>query len=241
VSGEGSPVEVLRIRNPEPGRWRVRLRSEADTPQNVSAVVIWKSAVRSSVFVDPPAPAPGQVITVTVTGETRKAAGTDPRAPALPGVGAGLTGAGFAQEVKTPLADDGKAPDEAAGDGRFSGQLTVPTTATGALHLVGVVAGEGIVGDQRPWDGQVGQPGTQPSRHIRRAARQVPPGGVLAGTLLVTNDSGRERRGRLVITSLAEGVQVTVAPVLYDLPASGRQSYPFELAVDPGSARGVSF
>src|SRR5262249_37758205 len=98
VSGEGSPVEVLRIRNPEPGRWRVRLRSDADTPQNVSAVVIWKSAVRSSVFVDPPAPAPGQVVTVTVTVETRKAAVTDPRALAFLRVGARLTGAGFAQE-----------------------------------------------------------------------------------------------------------------------------------------------
>jgi len=68
VSGESSPVEVLRIRNPKPGKWRVQLSSGPDVaPQDVSATVVWQGNVQSSVTVSPPRPQAGTPVTVQLT------------------------------------------------------------------------------------------------------------------------------------------------------------------------------
>src|SRR6185503_13862813 len=68
VSGEGSQVEVLRIRNPKPGRWHVLLTAPPDlAEQTVNAIVIWQGAVRSTVTLNPPSPRPGEVAGVELT------------------------------------------------------------------------------------------------------------------------------------------------------------------------------
>jgi len=238
VSGEGSAVEVLRVVNPQPGTWTVRLTAGPGVPaQDVRAQVIWQGAIRSSVSLDPPAPSPGQNAVARVTLATRRSALTDPEALRQLSVSAQLAGDGFtAQQV--PLADNGQAPDDTAGDGVFTGQLTMPTTATDSFRLVGFVGGAGISSDELPFDGKVNPPGSTVQVQVQVEPHRVAPGGALTGTVEASNTSGTAQRLRLVLTDLDPGTLATVTPPRYELPASGRTTFGFQILLDAHSQLG---
>ncbi|MFD0478503.1 vWA domain-containing protein [Nonomuraea thailandensis] len=59
AAGEAGPVESLRIRNPLPGQWRIRLESPPGVSrQEVSATVVWQGALRASISLSNPGRAP---------------------------------------------------------------------------------------------------------------------------------------------------------------------------------------
>ncbi|HSV64996.1 MAG TPA: vWA domain-containing protein [Mycobacteriales bacterium] len=239
VSGESSPVEVLRIRNPRPGGWKVVLTSGPGVPaQNVSAQVIWQGSVRASATLDPPAPDRGTVVSAHVVLATRLGALTDPTALLGLTVGATLTGDGFAA-VNLALADDGKGPDSRAGDGEFTAQLTMPTTATGHYRLVGTVSGLGIATEQIPFDGDLAAAASGIRLQISRPAPRVTPGGTLSGTVQVTNSSGQPTRLRLRLAELDTGVLVTVSPPTQNVAASGSTEFAYQLRFDPATRLGA--
>ncbi|MGH8571964.1 MAG: vWA domain-containing protein, partial [Gammaproteobacteria bacterium] len=150
VSGENGQVEALRIVNPIPGEWTVRISSPAGVPPlDVGTTVTYLGAVRVSMTTDPPSPQAGQPVAVSLRLATRNRAIVD--ADILRGFSfsAELSGDGFAPLQVGEFLDNGVGPDVAAGDGVFTGQVTIPATATGALRFVGQVAGVGISGDSR--------------------------------------------------------------------------------------------
>ena len=234
VSGEGSPVEVLRIVNPPPGTWTVRLTSPPDLPeQTVAAQVLWQGAVRSSITLDPPTPRPGAVATVRITLVTRRDVIRDPAALRGLKIRAVLTGDGFTP-VEVPVTAD----DQDVGS--FVGQLTMPVAARGQFRAVGIVAGVGIATDQRPYDGRVSivDPATQVTAQVRVDPALTPPGGELPGTLLATNGTGAAIRLRLTATGGDPGTVVSIEPPTVDLPASGDRQVGFRILVDPVSSDG---
>lgn len=79
VTGESGPVEVLRIRNPAPGNWRVHVQSSSGVPsENVSATVLWQGRIQASIIADTPSPEPGAPDVVRIHLVTRTERLTDP-------------------------------------------------------------------------------------------------------------------------------------------------------------------
>ncbi|MGW0203986.1 vWA domain-containing protein, partial [Nonomuraea sp. NPDC003201] len=148
VAGEAGPVESLRIRNPLPGKWRVQLTSPPGVSrQDVSATVVWQGALRASISLSNPRPRPGEQVAVRLRLQTRTGTITDPAALEGLRFTARMSGDGF-QELPVDLRDTGDGPDRAQSDGEYSGQVTIPATATGALSFLGKVTGPGVAGDE---------------------------------------------------------------------------------------------
>jgi von Willebrand factor type A domain len=242
VSGEGGIVEVLRITDPLPGRWEVRLFSSPGiAPQNVMATVLWQGAVRATATLNPPAPRAGERVVAEVTLQTRREQLTDPEVLRQLTVQATLTGEGFAP-VELVLADNGTEGDERASDGKFAAQFSLPSSATGVYQLVATVGGSGVEASQVPFDGRVATAQGVIRAQVRLPHERVAPGGALHGTIEASNDSGASRTVRLQLTDLSEGTLATVTPAQLELPASGTASLPFQIVFDratPVGAQGL--
>ncbi|WP_162684179.1 vWA domain-containing protein [Streptomyces populi] len=211
--GQSGPVEALRIRNPYPGTWRVHVQVlDGAAAQRITATAIWQGLLRSYILVDPPTPQPGQRVTARVTLQTRKGVVlTEEDQLAGIHVAVRLTGRGFATRT-VALADDGRGPDNRAHDGEFSARITVPKTATGALTFVGVMAGEGIAGDQRPYVTEAVAAAPRLTAAIVLDDHEVNPGGTATGRLELRNSDSAAHRLRLAWVDGTADKDLTVRP-----------------------------
>jgi hypothetical protein len=243
VSGGSGPVEALRIVNPVPGRWTIKITApDAVSSQSVGTTVLWQGAARAVLSVDPPAPSAGQEVVLGVRLQTRKNVIVDP--VSLKGLtfSARLSGKGF-DPIAVPLADDGRKPDTAAGDGLYLGKVTIPASASGALVFTGGVSGVGIQGDERSQNGVVAGGVAQVRAQILLgppAEPFVPPGGSRAGTLSVTNDTGLLRKVRLVIADAGPHTVASVSPATFELAASGQSKFDFSLSFAENTEVGIN-
>jgi hypothetical protein len=228
LSGQDGPVEVLRIRDPRPGRWRIQLTTpNGGGGQLVSTSALWQGVLRSSVVLDPPSPGAGEQTTVSVVLRTRRdEVISDPDALAGVQISARLTGTGFAP-VTLALADDGKAPDIRAADGQFSGGLTVPATASGNLDVVADVIAEGITGDQRPISTQIRPESSKVTARPTVEGRQAYRGESVAGTLAVRNDDSRPHTLTLALTDLDSSREASITPTSVEVQPGSQSPVPF--------------
>lgn len=228
LGGADSPVESLTITDPLPGTWRVHLQAPAGVASTVvNASVLWQGVLRSDIVVDPPQPKAGARTLVTVRLQLRGEQLVNPAVLAGVTVRAQLTGAGFTTPVSAALADDGVAPDTKAGDGQYTGYLTVPQAATGKLVFTGVVTGQGVVGDERIFSTSL-QAGLSVNAQISLAQATIRPGGKAEGTISFSNPTGVSYTIRLLLTDTPDGV--TVSPPTIVLAAdSGSTTTSFTL------------
>ncbi|BCJ55889.1 hypothetical protein Asp14428_73640 [Actinoplanes sp. NBRC 14428] len=238
VSGERSGVEVLRIRHPKPGTWKIRLKSPPQTPdQEVSARVLWQGVVQAAVVVNPPQPVPGQPVTVSVNIYT--AAGTVD-AESLRGltVRVRASGAGV-PDTLVRVADDGRDGDRTAGDGEFSGRMSIPAVASGTLKFAGEVAGAGIVTDRR-----VAEAPTQREMSLFASlelpsGERVAPGRTVRGKVHFSNRAGARTSVRLVLADPDAGTLATINPATLEVPpGNGTTEQDFTIAFDRGTRKG---
>ncbi|MGH3921712.1 MAG: choice-of-anchor X domain-containing protein, partial [Pseudonocardiaceae bacterium] len=243
VSGENGQVEALRIVNPIPGEWTVRISSPAGVPPlDVGTTVTYQGAVRVSMTTDPPSPQAGQPVAVSLRLATRNRAIVD--ADILRGFSfsAELSGDGFAPLQVGEFLDNGVGPDVAAGDGVFTGQVTIPATATGALRFVGQVAGVGISGDSREVNTRVvsGASAVRAVAQLPSPDTEVEPGGSIQASAEVTNESGRPRNIRLLLVDPSPGTQISIPDAVHELPSTGNRTIDFTVVVDPGTVLGTN-
>ncbi|MFE3827800.1 VWA domain-containing protein [Streptomyces sp. NPDC059092] len=239
ITGRSGPVEALRVKNPRPGRWRVHLEAPEGHRERVVAVrAIWQGRLRSSVILDPASPRPGEKTSVEVRMQTRRGVVIDDP-DELKGitVEARLAGSGFAP-VSVPLMDDGKAPDAHAGDVRFTGTLTVPSTADGDLALTAEMSAPGVTGDHRPFNARItsGPPPVTAALTVERDT--VHPGGTVTGLLKVDNKSAETRTVRLALADQPPGTELTVSPAEVEVAAGAGRSVPFRVRIGSGTAPG---
>lgn len=176
LAGGGNTVEALKIIDPVPGRWKVDVKApEGHRSLPVGVSVLWQGELRGSITMDPPSPQAGQKATVTMRLQTREGYEIkDPADYAGLKVSSELTGDGFAP-LPLRLADDGKGPDPTKSDGSFSGTVTVPESADGALKVSGTLTASGLSADTRSEGGQVSPaPCPSPRRSARSAATATP-------------------------------------------------------------------
>ena len=241
VSGETGAVEALRIVNPVPGRWFVRLTSTPDVPaQNVSTTVTWQGAVQASIEVDPPSPAAGQVVTVSMRMHLRGGAPvTDPVVLRDVGFAAELTGDGFAAQP-IALANTGRAPDTAP-DGTYTGQITIPKDVGASVTVVGHVHGIGISGDDPVAAVRLASavPQLLAAASLPTINDTVAPGASLPVKVSVTNNSGQHRKLRLVVEQ-DRGATITIpaTEAVHDVD-TGNSTFDFHLAFSPSTQVGT--
>ncbi|MEU3281404.1 VWA domain-containing protein [Streptomyces antibioticus] len=219
LAGSGGEVESLRITDPRPGLWQVRLDApEGHRDRLASVSVQWRGAVRSSIVMTPAAPRPGEKARVELTLQTRDEQGIgDPADLRRLKVSGQLTGDGF-EPLDLALSDDGENGDKKAGDGRFTGTVEVPRKATGALKAVGVLGAVGLTADHRPFLTRTASANPEVRAELRVADTEVHPGGSVPFRLLASNDSNRPHTLRLSLRDTEPGAfalsptEVTLAP-----------------------------
>ncbi|MCT4352405.1 VWA domain-containing protein [Streptomyces sp. Je 1-79] len=239
VSGQDGPVEALRVKNPMPGRWRVHIEApEGHRDREVAVRAIWQGRLRSEVILDPASPRAGEEVVVAVRMQTRRGVViTDPKQLEGVKVSAVLSGAGFAP-VTVRLADDGRAPDQRAGDVRFTGRITVPATATGDLELVTDMAAPGVTSDRRPLHARTAQGTPAVTAGITVDRVTVHPGATVRGTLDVTNNDSVPHSLRLGLTDQAAGADLELSPATVTAEPGRSTRFDFTLAVGRGTPVG---
>ncbi|WP_086665138.1 vWA domain-containing protein [Lentzea kentuckyensis] len=232
VSGENGSVEALRIVNPLPGKWKVQISSTPDVPrQDVSTVVMYQGAVRSTMILNPPSPRAGQEVTVALSLQTRTRSITDPAVLKELSFTAEAAGTGFTTPIS--LNDEARDGDDKSQDGVYTGKVVVPAEATGSVKFTGTIAGVGISGDTRSVEAPIvqGPPALTASSTFGNSDREVAPGGSMKGEVTVTNNSGRARKARIIATDPAPGTLVSIPgeQTVLDLPPSGNSTFDFDL------------
>lgn len=218
LGGADSPVEALSITDPLPGVWHVKLHAPpgvASTAVNASA--LWQGVLRSDIVVVPPQPRPGQRVMVQVRLQVRGEVLVDSAALAGVTVRAQISGTGFSSPAPVSLSDNGQAPNTKAGDGVYSGYLSVPRAATGSLNFAGVVTGRGVVGDERHFTSTTVAP-LSVGAQITLSPVTVPPGGTTTGSITLNNSTGAAHTIRLLLHGTPPGV--TITPATVRLPAA---------------------
>ncbi|MCP2242594.1 VWA domain-containing protein [Lentzea aerocolonigenes] len=243
VSGENGTVEGLRIVNPLPGEWTVKITSAPGVPPlDVSTVVMYQGAVRSSMTVNPPAPQAGQEVTVALSLHTRSRSITDPSALKDLSFTADVRGEGFTTLI--PLNDDAQNGDSRDQDGVYSGKIVIPGGAKGAVKFTGTVAGIGISSDTRIVDAAL-VTGPRPlvaTTTFGNTDWNVAPGDTVRGTVTVTNNSGRARKARIVVADAAPGTVASIPgeQTVLDVPPSGTSTFDFDLAFADDTVKGAN-
>ncbi|MEV6236531.1 vWA domain-containing protein [Lentzea sp. NPDC051838] len=243
VSGENGTVEGLRIVNPLPGEWTVKIASAPGVPAlDVSTVVMYQGAIRSSMTVNPPAPQPGQEVTVTLSLQTRSRSITDPNELRDVAFTADLAGDGFTTAI--PLNDDAQNGDSRGRDGVYSGKVVVPDQAKGKVKFTGTVAGIGISSDTRTVDAALVSGPRQffADAGFEQKDWEVDAGGTIKGKVTVTNSSGRARKARIVVTDTSPGTVVSIPgeQTVLDVPPTGTTTFDFGLAFSKNTALGAN-
>ncbi|NEC92464.1 vWA domain-containing protein [Streptomyces sp. SID12501] len=219
LAGSGGEVESLRITDPRPGRWQVRLDApEGHRDRLASVSVQWRGAVRSSIVMTPAAPRPGEKARVELILQTRDEQGIgDPADLRRLKVSGRLTGDGF-EPLDLALSDNGENGDKKAGDGRFTGTVTIPRTATGTLKAVGVLGAVGLTADHRPFLTRTASANPEVRAGLRVDDAEVHAGGSVPFRLLASNDSDRPHTLLLSLRDTEPGAvalsltEVTLAP-----------------------------
>ncbi|GAB2843307.1 vWA domain-containing protein [Lentzea nigeriaca] len=243
VSGENATVEALRVVNPLPGTWTVKITSFPDVPRiDVGTAVLYQGAVRSAMILNPPVPRPGQQVVVELSLQTRSRAIVDPAALRALSFTATMSGADFTTTIQ--LNDEQRDSDQRRDDGVYTGHVTVPDNATGSIRFVGKVAGIGISGDTRTVDAAIAS-GPAPLAAVSSFGdtdRTVAPGDSLKGSVTVTNNSGRARKARIIVSDPAPGTLVTIPgeQTVLTLPPSGVSTFDFDLSFASDTVMGAN-
>ncbi|GIE94627.1 vWA domain-containing protein [Paractinoplanes rishiriensis] len=232
-AGQATDLETLKISDPVPGEWTIRLSSAEAAPKDVTATVVYQAAVRAYVTVNPPQPKPGQDVDIEMQVWARNRAITDAAALSTLAFEATMTGAGVGAQ-KVPLADADR-------NGTFTGRTTVPTAATGELAFTGQVTGIGIGGDTRVFNTRIrgNGPAIEASILFDVNRASAHPGDEISGRITARNDSGRPARLRLEVVEPSRDTRFSVDPPALQI-APGSSTTPFTLTVGAETVRGTS-
>lgn len=206
-AGSGGSVEALRIYDPVPGTWKVKAEApEGHRSRPVAVSVLSQVQLRSAITLDPPSPRPGEKATATLRLQTREGyAIKDPSAYEGLRVSSRLTGDGFASRP-IDLTDNGKGQDAKSGDGSFTGTVTVPESADGAIEVDATLTAPGLRTETRNFTSRVTAGASPVIAALKLPRARSHPGDKIAADLVVSNTSDAPHTLRLSITDLLPGL-----------------------------------
>ncbi|WTW96448.1 VWA domain-containing protein [Streptomycetaceae bacterium NBC_01309] len=238
VRGQGTVVEALQVSDPLPGRWRIHLKAPPGVSGPVTARALWQGVIRSYVELDPPRPMAGDPVDLSVFLQTRKGALADPGAVDAVRVEAIMEAPGGAP-VRIALSDTGTAPDRVAGDGEFTGTVTIPQGTVQPVKFTGRVNAEGVQGDEQVLTvtPRTGPAPVSASLELDSASPRVPRGGTVRGTVEWRVTDGKPHTLRIT-PEFPSGVPVGFSPVEHRLDGV-QDSFGFELKIGKGAPDGL--
>ncbi|GAB7032451.1 VWA domain-containing protein [Streptomyces sp. NPDC021749] len=238
LAGAGDTVEALKIIDPVPGTWQVKAEApEGHRSLPVGVSVLWQGELRGAITMDPPSPQAGQKATVTMRLQTREGYQIkDPRDYAGLRVRSELTGDGFAA-MPVQLTDDGKGPDPTASDGSFTGSVTIPRSADGALKVSGTLTASGLSADTRSEKGVVAPDVLPVAGTLRLPDADAHPGDEVTGTLTVHNTGKTPHTLRLSVADLQPGL-VSVSPAEIEVKPGDSELRTVTVRLGPADAFG---
>lgn len=238
LAGGTGTVEALKIIDPLPGIWKVKAEApEGHRSLPVAVSVLWQGELRGAITMDPPSPQAGEKVTVTMRLQTREGYEIkDPRDYEGLRVRGELTGDGFSP-LAIDLADGGKGADAEASDGSFTGTVTVPQDADGALKASATLTASGLRADTRDEESVVA-PGDLPVKApLELPAGSTHPGGTVTGTLDVSNTTDTPHTLRLSVADVKDGL-LSVEPNEITLKPGEQGTRKVTVRVSPASAFG---
>ncbi|MGN9755483.1 VWA domain-containing protein [Streptomyces sp. SD31] len=238
LAGGTGTVEALKIIDPLPGTWKVKAEApEGHRSLPVGVSVLWQGELRGAITMDPPSPQAGEKVTVTMRLQTREGYEIkDPRDYEGLRVRSELTGDGFSP-LALDLADNGKGSDSEASDGSFTGIVTIPEDADGALTVSATLTASGLSADTRSETGEVA-PGELPVKApLELPAGNTHPGGTVTGTLDVSNTTDTPHTLRLSVADVKDGL-LSVEPKEITLKPGEQGTRQVTVKVSPASAFG---
>ncbi|MFE6333528.1 vWA domain-containing protein [Streptomyces sp. NPDC057798] len=239
-SGQGRATESLRITRPLAGRWTVKLDAPEDHRERSASVnVLWHGSVRSTISLSAYSPAAGSEVDMYVPILTRQETRLEKRDLKGIKVAGSLTGQGIGQAVPIRLADDGKGADESAGDGRFSGTVSVPDTATGSLTFESRVSAVGLDPDVRSQPAAVSQPNQRLEAVLALGGARLHPGDTHEARLTVDNRDSRAHTLSLAFAD-TKGAGLRLTPQRVTVPA-GTSGHDVMVRLSVGAAGQLSF
>ena len=238
LAGGSGTVEALKIVDPLPGVWKVKAEApEGHRSLPVAVSVLWQGELRGAITMDPPSPQAGEKVTVTMRLQTREGYEIkDPRDYEGLRVRGELTGDGFSP-LAIDLTDGGKGADPEASDGSFTGTVTVPQDADGALKASATLTASGLRADTRDEESVVA-PGELPVKApLELPAGSTHPGGTVTGTLDVSNTTDAPHTLRLSVADVKDGL-LSVEPDKITLKPGEQGTRKVTVRVSPASAFG---
>ncbi|MER6672769.1 vWA domain-containing protein [Streptomyces sp. NPDC000983] len=239
-SGQGRATESLRITRPLAGRWTVRLDAPEDHRERSASVnALWHGEVRSTISLSAYTPAAGSEVDVFVPILTRQETRLDKRDLKGIKVTGSLGGEGIGRAVPIRLADDGRGADESAGDGRFSGTVTVPDGASGSLTFESRVSAVGLDPDVRSQPAAVSEPNQRLEAVLALGGARLHPGDTHEARLTVDNRDSRAHTLSLAFAD-TKGAGLRLTPQRVTVPA-GTSGHHVTVRLEVGEADELSF
>jgi VWA domain-containing protein len=229
LSGGGERVQTLRITNPEPGTWDVRVSDPTGTAagEPIVAFASWSGVLSSSLFLTPLQPVPGEDLEIEVHVLSRSGVITG---RALDGVRVQARITDSAGSFEIPLHLQGAA---------FRGRVTVADDARGTILVTDQVNGPGIAGDTRSATVTLQRTNFLSATFVLPVPATIHPGFHALGTVLTTNE-GPPAVGMLRLGGLSPGALVSVRWVPLQIP-TGRATFPFTINVSRGTRLGPAY
>ncbi|MFE3722292.1 VWA domain-containing protein [Streptomyces cyaneofuscatus] len=236
LAGGGSTVEALKIIDPVPGVWKVDVKApEGHRSLPVAVSVLWQGELRGSITMAPPAPKAGERTTVTMRLLTRNGYEIkDPADYAGLKVASTFTGDGFAP-VPLRLTDDGKGADSASSDGSFSGTVTVPKSANGALNVRATLTASGLSADTRGEGGHVSAGPSPVTTGLGAVRGSGQPGDTVTAHLKVTNTTDAPHTLRLALADAPDGL-LSLSPAEIVVKPGASATHELKVSIGQASA-----
>jgi hypothetical protein len=226
-SGQSGRVESLRIGDPLPGVWKIKVSDPLGRASHagVSAFAVWEGALQASLVVSPLLAIPGKKETVEV-----RVLGRD---------GGVITGAALKSLRAEARARAAFGPldvllklDERRGV--FVGTFDVPADAAdGSIDVAARVSGSGIASDRRTDSVTIDHTRTIYPTFKLDPPPEVHPGEAIDGTLTIDNQ-GAAIPGALAIGERSPGALLTISGDVGQIP-TGTRRIPFKVVVGEDS------
>lgn len=230
-AGVGTDVQTLRIVNPMPGLWTLKLTTPPGLVAQTRAVAFasWEGFLSASLFTSPVQVVPGQPVDIELRILSRNGVVVGPALASLT-ASATISGAFGRIPVSLRLAGNNAA---------FRGIVALPKGTTGEVLVGAQVSGDGILGDQTSETILAQSFDFLSASFAVNVPPSVHPGSLLRGQVTTLNQ-GAPTRGVLRLEGFSPDALMTIAAGPIPIP-TGTSRAPFTIRISPVTKLGPAF